>query len=69
MGNDSAEALASLVHDVKSTCSNLKRASEHLRGGSSNEELELLALMRGQARSLADAITAYEASRRAERQK
>lgn len=64
MENDPAEALASLVHDVKSTCSNLKCAAERLRGDSTNDELELLALMSEQARSLADAIAAYETARR-----
>ena len=69
MENDPAEALASLVHDVKSASADLKNAAGHLRGGSSNEELELLALMSGQARSLAAAIATYEAARRAERRK
>lgn len=58
-----------LVHDINSKCSNLKRASGLLRGDSSKEELELLALMHDQARSMVEAIAAYEASSRGARRK
>lgn len=67
MGND--RALTSLVHDIKGKCANLKSAAAMLRGGASKEELKLLGLMSRQARSLADAISAYEALRRGERSK
>ena len=40
-----------------------------LRGEDSKEELQILGLMSQQARSLADAISAYEAHRRGERPK
>lgn len=67
MEND--DALASFVHDVKGKCANLKSAAAMLRGEASKEEHELLGLMRRQARSLADEISAYEARRRGERLK
>lgn len=67
MGND--DSLSGLVHDINGKCSNLKSAAALLRGESSKEELELLALMSTQARSLADAISSYEALRRGERPK
>lgn len=67
MGND--DSLSSLVHDINGKCSNLKSAAALLRGESSKEELELLALMSKQARSLADAISSYESLRRGERPK
>lgn len=67
MGND--ESLASLVHDINGKCANLKSGAALLRGEYSEDELELLGLMSTQARSLADAISSYEALRRGERPK
>jgi signal transduction histidine kinase len=60
-------SLATLVHDINGKCTNLKSAAALLRGAAPKDELELLALMSKQARSLADAISAYEALRRGER--
>ena len=65
MGHDGA--LSTLVHDVNGKCANLKSAAALLRDAPAKDELELLALMSQQARSLADAIAAYEALRRGER--
>ena len=59
--------LASLVHDINGKCANLRSAAALLRGETSKDDLELLGLMSKQARSLADAISAYEALRRGER--
>lgn len=59
-------ALADLVHDVNSKCTNLKRAAARLRGESTAAELKLLRLMSEAARSLADKISTYETARRGE---
>jgi hypothetical protein len=65
MGNDGS--LSNLVHDINGKCANLKSAAALLRDAPSKGELELLGMMSKQARSLADAIAAYEARRRGER--
>ena len=68
MGNDRSNSLSSLLHDVVAKCSNLKNAAALLREEPADGELELLALMVQQARSLADDISAYETARRGRRQ-
>lgn len=61
--------LQNLVHDVNAKCTNLKRAAGVLRGEPTVQELEYLALMAQQSRSLADSIAAYEAKQLAEHRK
>jgi hypothetical protein len=64
MGTDRADSLGRLVHDVNGKCAHLKSAVALLRGEDSREELELLGLMVQQARSLAEALSAYESVRK-----
>jgi hypothetical protein len=57
-------SLLRFIHDVNSKCSSLKTAAALLKGGQSAAELELLALMKDQAHSLAAALSRYEAQER-----
>lgn len=52
--------LDKLIHDVNSKCSSLKDAAKLLPASPEPERKELLALMVGQARALADALAAFE---------
>lgn len=63
MANDSEGELADLRHDVLTKCSNLKAAVVQLKGRSSADELELVQLMRDQAREVADHLDSYARAR------
>lgn len=52
-------ALRKLVHDVNSKCSSLKSAATLLKGAAPAERAELLRLMAGQAKALADAFKPF----------
>lgn len=52
--------LDKLIHDINSKCSSLKDAAKLLPTSPEAERKELLALMAGQARALADTLAAFE---------
>jgi hypothetical protein len=49
-----------LIHDINSKCSSLKDAAKLLPAASPAERKELLSLMVRQAKTLADALAAFE---------
>lgn len=51
--------LDTLIHDVNSRCSSLKEAAGLLRAASAAERAELLALMKEQAKKLAEGLAAF----------
>ena len=56
------DQLESLIHDMNSKCASLKTAVGLLRTASPEERGELLALMKQQAKNIAEDIAAFEAS-------